>query len=303
MKAMKQVVPGKHLPLLYLTNSRGYDVDSSGEEKLRSGPSSYWPPIPAYRIRATPTSGPFTGDFDQCVIRWHFEWRERLRMLDPRKEKVPVKLVKNGFSVGSHLLRFQQLPVRDWLRFFFTGDVWQTMLNVNGSFEPYSLSGRIEFAWKYAADKIGPLPVLLSGDGMRDEQGVGDLVFVVALQNGKYGIAGRTELGEFDTENEAAAAMVKEVLPKSGLFGGRMSVSRYFRDGKRLWNNADDALSYKGGIEDPLTLRCPQCERPLLPDKMDSHMMAIQWGCNSCHKRFVVRDRHKGTVAPAEDEV
>lgn len=300
MKAMKQVVPGKSLPVLYLTNSRAYDVDSSDDEKIRNGVQRYWPPIPAYRIHAEPAPGPFTTDFDQCVIRWHFEWRERFRMLDPRKRKVPVKPIENSFSVGNHLLRLRQLPARDWIRFLVTGDVWQTMLNVNGSFEPLALNGSITFPFKFGS-QAGPLPVLLAGDDMRDDEGLGARGFVVALPGGKYGIAGRSELGEFDSENKAIAGMVKEVRPKCGMFGGRFG----FGGGKRLWNNADDALSYKGKAFDEFelpALLCPACERALLPDKTNASLTVLQWGCNSCGKRFVVTDRHKGTVGPAEDQ-
>lgn len=61
MKAMKQVVPGENLPMEFLTNGTGFQI----EDHTGTIP----PPLPFYRTS--------TGD---CVIRWQLSWRQRIKI-------------------------------------------------------------------------------------------------------------------------------------------------------------------------------------------------------------------------------
>lgn len=62
MKAIKQVIPGRDMPVSYLSNGGGFSVEG-GDETTRTES------IPFFR----------TSD-GVCIIRWRLSWRERLRM-------------------------------------------------------------------------------------------------------------------------------------------------------------------------------------------------------------------------------
>lgn len=61
MKAMKQVVPGEDLPIEFLTNGTGFQVEDSQ--------GTIPPALPFYRTQG--------GD---CVIRWQLSWKQRIKI-------------------------------------------------------------------------------------------------------------------------------------------------------------------------------------------------------------------------------
>lgn len=181
MKAMKQVVRGKDLPVSYLSNGRMYPVE--GDEKRTQN-------IPFYR---TPNGS--------CVIRWRLSWLDRIRML-------------------------------------IFGDLYQSVHIGNAELQPIRLDTRnpltdesvrkLEWLGTLGPECVSRPQIIMSGRDMLNSVGLAD-VAALEIINGKYYIANEERipyvLGEgipervgrrsFATENEALAALAKDIRKKN----------------------------------------------------------------------------------------
>ena len=271
MRAINQVVPG--LPTSYLTNSQGFDVDNNGG-KFSSVISNVML-LPVYH----------TADGKLSVMRWHFDWQERLRLLLPATELEYVypkdsALVsdscfyraKTGKLSGRYVLPKVKFGIAEWARFLATGDMWQVLKNIDGRFVPVRLSGKLPVSIDEEIrerDKYSYLGVMMAGKNMVPGDGQG-VIGEIVRNAGKFTIKSHPLAGSFVTENEAVFWLVKRL--------------RETYKGK--WDSGKDAMSY-GDYPKYETLMCPKCDVPLIGSVGNSGYPSVGfYGCPKCHGRY-----------------
>ncbi len=285
MKAMKQVVPGADLPVSYLSNSRGLDVEGqrSGEDEIRL----LGLPIPGYKTQS--------GDF---IVRWELEFEERADVLQGTEKSKSILALLLDSHLGNGepvqpvtstadliasdiVVRDVKFGVResDLAAFIRDGNLWQTVRSLNGCMYPVALSA----SCPNLPEDMAPNSfsrVLMSANGMIDETGEASAYFVCCV-GGKYLIDGFP--GEFDTENAAIAELGK----------------RLYGENKGKWSAWKDIAGR--GPEEPLAtgmfapVACPVCEGNLNKYKVPlafgrSEKYVDRMWCPKCQKKFVVEN-------------
>jgi hypothetical protein len=261
MKAMNQVMPGKDLPVSFLTNSQGFDVEGA----------FYYPPIPMYKK--------LSGD---CVIRFHFEWRERLQLLKHRKgaesklRQDPALNTAAGFPIDN-TMELSQLAKSEWPRFFLHGNIWQTLNYQQGRFVPFSLTAKCPLPEKEKAPEFSKLQAYMSANGMIGETGEAEAV-IIERDGEQYKIHGYP--GAFRSLYSALSSLGDALRKKN----------------KGKWSNGKDGMTR--GPEEPMAtgmftpLLCPACEVPLVRGVAGGKPFDISWSapgtwyCRKCQSRY-----------------
>lgn len=287
---MKQVMPGVDLPVSYLSNSKGLEVEGSyggsadEEWDISSGPLPSKPawklPIPGYKKQS--------GDF---IIRWELDFEERAEVLSTSEESKRML----SLLITSHVGKDERVDPdavpdinfvvakEDFAALIRDGNLWQTVRSVNGCMFPVGLTARCPVL---ASDELAELlsappsfsRVLMSANGMINETGEANAYFVCCA-NGKYSIDGMP--GEFATESAAIAELGRKLYGEN--------------NGK--WSAQKDIAGR--GPEEPMAtgmlapVTCPVCDAYLTkhgspreigwPEKYVNRM----W-CPKCQKKFVV---------------
>ncbi len=301
MKAMKQVVPGLDLPVSYLSNSRGLDVEGA---VAPIGNTGYHPPEVAGTNRYSPPV-PFYRTFDGlCVIRWHATLRERFRylwgdfsegavvphdgpiwdrahMLEGLTRKF-FRMFYGDDELTQHVRHIHFVTESKWgiIPFVFSGNLWQIASLKGGGFNfgetttACPVSVRKEKVSHDAAPRSW-MRVWMAG---KDQVPAGGLAEVAEIcrYKGKYSIVGLENLGTYDTDDDAIRAFAAIVRQRN----------------KGKWSSAHDAMSLSGG-EYPVE-RCPECECQLLrksfrqpSDEWDTVALDDLW-CGKCSKFVAV---------------
>jgi hypothetical protein len=261
-------VPGVDLPVSYLTNN---GVDPNVLFEVEGSPfeaavgNRYYPLLPVYHSMD-----------GECVTRFHYEWRERISILWSRLKGLQNKWVPIATPEGKGNYIFS-------VRFLWSGDIWLVREKSQlGQFAVRRMLNKCPFSPGEEKKRRISAPrsfteVIMSGRNMVDETGVAEVIGIVFSETG-FTVKGREEeLGAFQTENEAIAAVADELRKRN--------------EGK--WHNGKDLDSYSGEPEYPPTLRCPDCECALLkPTGLKSWRdLRNKWQCPKCRKEYTVKDR------------
>lgn len=173
MKAMKQVAPGRYLPVSYLTNSKEYEMDGGGRD------------LPGYKTS--------TGDY---IVRFHFAALERWGAFRRRTDQP-----KDFIALREYALALRKLSTVGWLRFFLYGDIWQMFRSEFGPFSPLLTSASFPVQGGDTKNQQR-LAAIMSGRNMVGDGGIAETAVVTC--NGRYVVEGIS--ATFATEADAIAA-------------------------------------------------------------------------------------------------
>ena len=256
MKVMKQVVPGKNLPVWYVSNSAGYDVEGSDSGN---------PPVPVLQTEGA------------CILRARFSLEERWMIVTVRSReglnRADPKLNSPAafkFSTAGWFIRLSQLPKYEIPRFLLTGDVWQVSREEDSRLVPVKLTAICPV--RKFSPRV-PSTVVMSGKDMVPETGEAEVAFVQVI-DGKYTVAGQP--GTFETDNAALAAYGSYLREKN----------------KGKWTQAADWRKQQAATQPdpyPTPLICPDCEVPLV-------FFGDDLNCPKCKSSFAHKGSFGGIV-------
>lgn len=283
MRVMKQVLPGVDLPVTYLSNGAGFDVE--GAEPDEGGHSSgnterlgqhhtrhiYHPKLPTYKTAA--------GDH---VMRLELTKDEIFDLLhDPGN--LPSVLLINSVSdmlgsienvtmdeikiaIRDKLAPVPAFPEEECRDAFRTGNVWLTFSGTAGFFRK-SLSLSCPFSAEDEREKrlvsASGVAVIMAARDMVPDGGVAKIV-KISRENGKHGISGHA--GVFDTENDAIAA-----------------IGSYLREDNRgKWHSGKDMAGLKGDAGAVPEKLCTVCAVSLMCRVSKGVRVSVEYYCPKC---------------------